>query len=386
MARRSALAVLVGACLFALPSTASAQLPPPLFAFEHDAARDGTPDELVSGFWLPPDDVNGNGDPLDDRPENTWETFEFEVPEGTRAGSLNIRVVWDNPLIDLDIYLYRMRDDGTTVPQNIGSSATFGQPSEEIDYRPAIGDVPTDRYRIVVDNWCSSPTDPGSSPEDCGFDEEIENEDTFAGEVRIGPALISNPLPSVALTGPTTATAGDTLTFTANATDDEPIENYAFDFNNDGRFESDNLRSNVASHRFDSAGYYNVGVRVRDQDGDTAFASLKLVVSGPAATIVSARGLLSSFRLNRPVFGGKKNRKLVVSYRLREPGRAILSLYRGKKRVKRLASGNRRANRTYRINISPKKLRKGATYTVRVFVRSADGTRTQSVRLSSKRL
>ena len=110
------------------------------------------------------------------------------------------------------------------------------------------------------------------------------------------------------------------------------------------------------------------------------------MISGPAATIVSARGLLSSFRLNRPVFGGRKNRKLVVRYRLREPGRAIVSLYRGKKRVQRLASGNRRANRTYRINISPKKLRKGATYTVRMFVRSADGKRTQSVRLSSKRL
>ena len=38
------------------------------------------------------------------------------------------------------------------------------------------------------------------------------------------------------------------------------------------------------------------------------------------------------------------------------------------------------------MNISPKKLRKGATYTVRMFVRSADGKRTQSVRLSAKRL
>ena len=205
----------------------------------------------------------------------------------------------------------------------------------------------------MVDNWCSSPSDPGSSAADCGFDTEIENEDDFFGEVRFGGALVSNPLPAVTLTGPATGTAGDTLTFTANATDDEPIENYAFDFNNDGRFEADNLRSNVAGHRFESAGYYNVGVRVRDQDGDTAFASLKVVVSGPASSIVSARGLLSSFRLNRPVFGGRKRNRLVVRYRLREAGRAIVSLYRGKTRVKRLSSGNRRANRTYRINIRP---------------------------------
>jgi hypothetical protein len=101
---------------------------------------------------------------------------------------------------------------------------------------------------------------------------------------------------------------------------------------------------------------------------------------------VSARGLLSSFRLNRPVFGGRKRSKLVVRYRLREPGRAIVSLYRGKRRVKRLSAGNRRANRTYRINISPNRLRKGATYTVRLSVRSTDGKRTQSARLSAKRL
>jgi hypothetical protein len=49
-------------------------------------------------------------------------------------------------------------------------------------------------------------------------------------------------------------------------------------------------------------------------------------------------------------------------------------------------SGTRRANRAYKINISPKKLRKGATYTVRMFARSADGKRTQSARLSAKRL
>ena len=86
------------------------------------------------------------------------------------------------------------------------------------------------------------------------------------------------------------------------------------------------------------------------------------------------------------MFGGRKLNKLVVRYRLREPGRAIVSLYRGKKRIKRLSAGNRRANRTYRLTVSPKKLRKGATYTVRLFVRSADGKRTQSSRLSAKRL
>jgi len=386
VARRSALAVLVLACWLAPPSTASAQLPAPLFAFEHDATRDGTATEIHSGFWISPDDLDGNGDPVDDREPNTYETFEFEVPEGTEAGSLDVRVVWANPLIDLDVFLYRMRDDGSVVPQNLASATTVGRPDEQLHYRPAVGNVEADRYLIVVDNWCSSPSDPGWSPALCAMATEIPNEDDFAGEVRLGPAL-SNPLPAVSLTGPTSGKAGDTLTFSANATDDDPVlDNYSFDFNNDGRFESDNLRSNVVSHRFDSAGYYNVGVRVRDQDGDTAFASLKLVISGPAISIVSARGLLRSFSLDRPVFGGRKRHKLVVRYRLREAGRTVVSLYRGKKRVKRLSTGNRRANRTYTITISPRALRKGATYTVRLSVRSTDGKRTQSARLSAKRL
>ena len=48
------------------------------------------------------------------------------------------------------------------------------------------------------------------------------------------------------------------------------------------------------------------------------------------------------------MFGGRKSRKLVVRYRLREAGRAVVSLYRGKKRIKRLSAGNRRANQTYK--------------------------------------
>ena len=66
------------------------------------------------------------------------------------------------------------------------------------------------------------------------------------------------------------------------------------------------------------------------------------------------------------MFGGRKNAKLVASYKLREAGKATLTLYRGKKRVKRLSTGSRKANKTYKVRIKPKKLKKGATYTVRL--------------------
>ena len=85
------------------------------------------------------------------------------------------------------------------------------------------------------------------------------------------------------------------------------------------------------------------------------------------------------------MFGGRKGKALVIRYRLREASRVTLSLYRGKKRVKRLASGAKKANKTYRIKVKPKGLRK-ATYTARITVRPTAGGKRQSARLSSKRL
>jgi hypothetical protein len=76
----------------------------------------------------------------------------------------------------------------------------------------------------------------------------------------------------------------------------------------------------------------------------------------------------------------------VVRYRLREAGRVILSLYRGKKHISRLSAGNRRGNRAYRVKVGSRGLRKGATYRVRIFVRSADGKQVQRARLTAKRL
>ena len=173
---------------------------------------------------------------------------------------------------------------------------------------------------------------------------------------------------------------------------DGSIANYSFDLDGDGRFEYDNAGNPSVTTRFANAGIYNVGVRVADDRGGTAYASKQVTISGastgapPTAKPAAATRLLRSFKLNRPVFGGRRNHKLVVRYRLGEAGRAVVSLYRGKTRIKRLSAANRRANQTYKIRISPKKLRKGATYTVRISVRSADGKRRQSARLSAKRL
>ena len=330
------------------------------------------------------DSANRNGDPLDDRQPNSYETFEFTVPEGANAGSFNVHVQWEDAQNDFDVYVYRKRPDGSIVPRNVAVAAAFGDNTEDAEYRPPVGDVEADTYLIAVDNWCTSVSDPRASPAACGFTTDTADEDSFSGEVRLGPALISNPLPGVSLAGPESGSVGESLTFTATAGDDEPIDNYAFDFDGDGRFELDNLRSGIASHRFERAGFVNVGVRVTDRDGDRAFAGRKVVIGGPVTTVPAALKPLQSFKLNRPVFGGPKGRSLVVHYRLRQRSRVVVSLYRGGKGVRRLSRGSRRANRTFRIVVQPRRLRR-ATYTVRISVRTASGKR-QRARLSSRRL
>jgi hypothetical protein len=388
--RRSTLALLAGLLALGLAPSAYGQAEPPFFAFEHDSSRDGTANEVRSGFYGGDDGDNSNGDPLADRVPNSYETFEFQVPAGSSHGSFNVHVEWVDPQIDLDLYVYRLRPDGSLVSNSVASSASFGDNTEDAEYRPPIGTVEPDRYLIVVDNWCSSPTDPGSSPAACGFAAEKPDEDDFSGEVRFGGALISNQHPTVSLAGPDSGRVGDPLTFTAAASDaDGRIVNHAFDFDGDGFFETNALESNTATHRF-PAGVWYVGVRVIDNAGDKAFARRTVTVGNPAApgggTLTPADlGPLSSFKLSGPAFGGVRSRSLVVRYRLRERAAVTLTLYRGRRAVRTLARGDKRPDRTYRIVVRPRRLARGI-YTVRIAVRPADGGRVVRARLASKKL
>jgi hypothetical protein len=403
--------------LVAAPGAVAATTAP--ISFGHDDTRDGDEignREIHSGLFsafgydasLQPDaqrtDSTARGNALGGISENnpTYEKFPFEVPAGDENGSFTATVTWQEPAIDLDVYVYYQRPNGTLDPSPVAQSASVADPERATRFEPIAGDpIKAGTYWVFVDNWCSNDTDPfvvrffgGSCTGDPAAPLSNLDEDDFVGQVTFTEFNRDNVLPRAGITGPDSGATDTPLTFVGSGSDtDGSITNYSFDLDGDGRFEYDNAGNPSVTTRFANAGIYNVGVRVADDRGGTAYASKQVTISGPSSGAPApttkpavATHLLSSFKLNRPVFGGPKRNKLVVRYRLREAGRAIVSLYRGKKRIKRLASGNRRANRTYRINISPKKLRKGATYTVRMFVRSADGKRTQSVRLSSKRL
>ena len=159
MVRRFLLVVLAGAFALAFTPSAFAQtvLTPPDYAFEHDSTRDGTPSEVQnSGFYGGDDQDNSNGDPLDDRYADTYETFEF-TPDSANYGSFNVNVSWADPRVDFDLYVYRIRPDGGIVAASVASSAAGGTTEENATYTPRnVGDaVEQDRYLIVVDNWCS---------------------------------------------------------------------------------------------------------------------------------------------------------------------------------------------------------------------------------------
>ena len=391
MARRSSLAVPLAISLALMLAPAALAQDSAGSTFGHDDSRDGTPREIVSGAYSGDDGNNADGDPLADRRPNSYETFEFEVAEGERNGSFSVQVQWQDNRVDLDLYVYRRTASGGLAPNAVASSAAGGTDSETATYYPKISSEPVEagRYVIVVDNWCSRNAEfPG-----CYAGPDPADEDDFIGRVSFGEGLPTNPLPAVTLNGPDRGNVGDSMTFTVDATDDGEIRNYSFDLDGDGRFEYDNAESDTIASRFEAPGAYNVGVRVTDEDGGSSYANKRVTITGrptgsPEGTTTTTSvgvNLLSSFKLGRPVFGGVRNSRLTIRYRLRERASVIVSLYRGSKRVARLSRGSRVAARTYRITVIPRRLRR-ANYTVRIFVRSADGRRVQAARLSAKRL
>lgn len=390
----------ISAVLMILVSAAPAQAQAALLGtFGHDDSRDGTPTEVVSGRG----GDNPAADPLAGRPANSYETFPLVVPAGSAYGGIVATVRWGDRRLDFDIYLYRQRPDGTLRPGPLASSAGFGLPSETATFRPALSGetVRPGTYVLVVDNWCTNNADPLAGAQGCGINsaagapEAVADEDDFVGTFESVPAPASNPLPAVSLSGPDAGRTSDVLTFTASATDDGSVANYAFDLDGDGRFEVDNGQSPTIARRFEAPGTYNVGVRVTDDEGGRSYANRRLTVSAPAVAPPPAGGpaagagagtaaLVRSFALGRPVFGGRTSAALAITYRLATRARVDLALYRGSRRIRTLARGIRSPSRTHRVVVRSRGLRRGL-YTVLLTVRAPDG-RTQSARLASRRI
>lgn len=89
----------------------------------------------------------------------------------------------------------------------------------------------------------------------------------------------------------TTVSIGDSVFFTATARDlDGTIDEYAWDFDGDGTFDLIDAGSAAVAYRYDSAGTYRAGLRVTDNDGNTAVDSVgvRVVLDAPTITYLSA--------------------------------------------------------------------------------------------------
>jgi hypothetical protein len=395
--RRSLFVFVLGMTFVLVPQSLAA--PSPTQTAAHNPAVN-----TVSGFGGPDGTDPQPGDTPEQAvarqfPANSIETFRFVIKPGEENSSFDVSVGWPNTQpnqadIDLDIYVFRIRANQTLVPDAVTSAATLDDP-EVATYASPLSDAPlrASEYLVVVHNYCSNASDPGGNtgcptavdPDGPGGSAE----DTWTAEVTFTAFQPSNKAPAVSLAGPTSGRTGEALTYTTSASDpDGRIDRISYDLNGDGIFETDG--GTTATTRFATAGRYAVGVRVFDNAGEPSYASVDVRISGPAAPGAGSSNakrspLLRSFKLRGPVFGGRKHRKLTVRYRLRERSTVRLTLYRGKRAIRTLARGTKRADRTFRVLVRPRGLRRGV-YTVRIRVLSADGQRRQTARLTSKRI
>ena len=366
--------------------------------FGHDDSRDGTANEITSGFGPDGEPV----DPTAQRYPNTFEYFDVTIPSEGSYASFSVDIRWQDPRLDLDMYIYLRRPNGTFNPEAVGSSAQGGTTFERATIFNRLASEPLQPgsvYRVFVDNWCTRDADPDpttANPSDtanCGIGTEVPDEDDFVGGVVFNGFTPDNKLPTATISGPDSGVTGQLLTFNAAGQDDDGITNYSFDLDGDGRFEVDAGRSSSVSKRFDTPGTYNIGVRVTDGRNGAGYANRTLTVTGapldasgkPLIRIIPTKFLVSSFKLSGPVFGGRRGRSLVVRYRLKEAGTAELRLMRGKKTIRRVhGTRSRVAGRTYKLIVKPRRLKR-ALYTVRLVVKTKDGRR-QTLKLQSRRL
>jgi hypothetical protein len=95
-------------------------------------------------------------------------------------------------------------------------------------------------------------------------------------------------------------------------------------------------------------------------------------------------GALTSFKLERPAFGGRRNRSLGIAFRLGQAARVTVTLRRAGRTVRRLGTARRGARVTHRLRVGSERLGRG-DHVVRLTARLASG-RVVRARLTSRRL
>ena len=125
------------------------------------------------------------------------------------------------------------------------------------------------------------------------------------------------------------------------------------------------------SGRRGSDGLYFVRFTIRDERGRRDEQRVALVRRGgrfrprPAFYRRTSCATLTSFKLERPAFGGRRNRALGIAFRLAREGRVTVEVARGSRIVRRFGPATRRARVTHRLRLGPERLPRG-TYRIRL--------------------
>ncbi|CAA9471177.1 MAG: hypothetical protein AVDCRST_MAG30-119 [uncultured Solirubrobacteraceae bacterium] len=137
-------------------------------------------------------------------------------------------------------------------------------------------------------------------------------------------------------------------------------------------------------------GFYFARLSVRGASGRTDTRRVALerrngrFVKRPSFYRRASCDAVSSFKLEAPVFGGRTNRAMGVSYRLSAAGRVTVELLRGRRVVRTLSrASTRSARRTFRLRVGAEGLRRGDH---RVRLRVTSGGRTTTTALTARRL
>ncbi len=119
-------------------------------------------------------------------------------------------------------------------------------------------------------------------------------------------------------------------------------------------------------------GFFFVRFRSQDARGRRDDRRIALRRSGGRFRVVkpfyrrTSCGALTAFKLERPVFGGRRNRALGVSFRVRTGGAVTVEVRRRGRVVRRLTRGaERRPGVTHRLRLPAERLRRGR-YEVRL--------------------
>ena len=140
-------------------------------------------------------------------------------------------------------------------------------------------------------------------------------------------------------------------------------------------------------------GYYVVRFSTRAASGATEFRRIALLRRNgrfrrlPAYAAQDACGLVRSFKIERPVFGGRTNRALNIGFRLGDEAQGTVTVARaGGRVVKTFPERSYRGGQTHRLRLTAKRSRfPRGRYTVTLTVRNAAGE-TTTRRLRTTRL